>query len=204
MKKLVAASLFVLFCAPLPTKASPGKRIGVMAKLRHWNKNRQRLSDALPHVDGLKSRTQRMRDAMQVYKDPRATSAHKAAALRVMRATYASALGWSVYNNASDVRHTGVVDKGTKRAHDTLKSAFGFVIRPRTVLKVAKDDLAKDKALRREAGVPLGLLTKRQPEDGLRNRLSVFGSTSRVKAKLQRVNSLIKEANDKLAQMPAK
>jgi hypothetical protein len=135
----------------------------------------------------------RMRLAHEVYRDPTATTGQRRRALRVMRASYASKLAWSNYGNKGTVRRDGKAALDERAPEARLRS-FGFVITPGVRIRVARESLVEDKALRRRTGVPINLLLGAQPEDNLRNRMAPLGSTRRVRSKLDKVNATLSTA----------
>ena len=169
---------------------------GVWSKIQHWRSNNRQLSFANAQGD-LYSRPQRMRNAHEVYNDPKATKGQKRKALRVLRATYASVLGWSHYHNKGTVRRAGMPSKSESGVHQALAD-IGFNIKPDSWLKQHQGNMIKDKGLPERIGVPLELLTTQQPLDNWRNAVAPLGNLGRVQSKLKALDSLITEATNKL------
>jgi hypothetical protein len=203
MPRLMLCSIVIsLFLTPAPATAQKARLIKMRDGIKrgwdavqHWRGNRWKLDS----MDGqnLRGRETRMRLAHEVYKDPRATKAHKRKALRVMRATYAAKLHWARYNHNGTVRRNGNSARDEKYVYDGLRS-FGFVFTPETHLKVARQMMLEDKGLRRRTGVPVKLLLGKQPEDNWRTRIAPLGSTRHVRNKLDRVNATLKTAREAL------
>jgi hypothetical protein len=166
----LSALIVVAFTAP--TTAN-GQGVG------HWIGNQRALSRANPdRIQGWHHKSQllsSMKAAKRVYNDAHATTGQKRKALHYMRKVYFGGL----------VVSTRFKTNGEGRIHPNFNSS--------SLLRSTVGDLVRAKALRRQAGIPLKLLTTRQPVDTNRSAAKAHS----VRAALGFVNGVLADARQK-------
>jgi hypothetical protein len=165
----------VVICFAAPNTASGRSFVG---RVNAWNANQRALRAANPN--NIKAWNPRhvqtaMKSAYGVYKSPTATTGQKRKALHLMRKAYFGGLIASTHFKAGD----------DGRLHPNFNSS--------ALLKSTMYSLVRAKAVRRRAGVPLKLLTTRQPVDSAQTAKR----TKSVSAALSYINGLLSDVKPK-------